>query len=156
AGPRRRHRPARIRRLPDRREFLTVTTSDSVAFSGPPPGAGGDPSDTSRALTARLSPAHHVLRGAARITRASGPAIMSLVGLFLASRALEALWVAGSSFVTTQTWEPDSHRFGIAAVLTGTVLIALVAITIAVPLAVGTALYISEYAPARVKPTLTS
>src|SRR5262249_23951408 len=82
--------------------------------------------------------------------------VMSFVGIFLAYRALEALRVAGFSFVTTENWEPDSHRFGIAAVLTGTVLIALVAITFAVPLAAGTALYIPESAPARLKPTLTS
>jgi phosphate transport system permease protein len=39
-------------------------------------------------------------------------------------------------------------------VLTGTVLIAAVAIALALPLATGTALYISEYAPARIKPLL--
>jgi phosphate transport system permease protein len=38
----------------------------------------------------------------------------------------------------------------------GTILIALVAITLAVPLATGTALYISEYAPVRSKRTLIS
>jgi phosphate transport system permease protein len=41
-------------------------------------------------------------------------------------------------------------------VLTGTVLIGLVAIVIAVPLALGTALYISEYAPRGLKRTLVS
>lgn len=45
---------------------------------------------------------------------------------------------------------------GIAAVLLGTVLIALVAIAVAVPLATGAALHISEYAPPRLRRTLIS
>ncbi len=62
----------------------------------------------------------------------------------------EALKVGGFSFITTAAWEPDAGvgNFGIAAVLVGTVLMALVAIFFAFPLALGTALYISEYAPA--------
>jgi phosphate transport system permease protein len=60
-----------------------------------------------------------------------------------------ALRVAGWSFLTTEAWEPESGNFGIAAVLVGTILIALVAIAVAVPLAAGAALYISEYAPRR-------
>ncbi|MFC6357159.1 phosphate ABC transporter permease subunit PstC [Luethyella okanaganae] len=74
-------------------------------------------------------------------------AIMTLVGLFLAVRGAEAISAAGPSFLTEQDWEPNSGRFGIAAVLFGTVVIALVAICVAIPLAVGTATYISDYAP---------
>ena len=95
----------------------------------------------------------------AAVTRTSGLIvllIMSLVGVFLAYRASQALRVQGLSFLTTQAWEPDSRNFGIAAILIGTILIALVAIAVAVPLAVGTALYISEYAPRRLKQTLIS
>ncbi|MFP5336571.1 MAG: phosphate ABC transporter permease subunit PstC [Actinomycetes bacterium] len=81
-------------------------------------------------------------------------AIMALVGLFLMVRAMEALRAAGWSFFTTADWNPDGGTFGIAAVLTGTVLIGLTAITVAVPLATGTALYISEYAPPSLRRTL--
>ncbi|MDM4761757.1 phosphate ABC transporter permease subunit PstC [Galbitalea sp. SE-J8] len=93
------------------------------------------------------------------IARAGGVAvlaIMLLVGAFLAIRASQALGVAGLSFLTTQAWEPDAGagRFGIAAVLVGTILIALVAILIAVPLSTGTALYITEYAPLRLRSAL--
>lgn len=71
--------------------------------------------------------------------------IMGMVGLFLAIRGAQALGIAGWSFLTTQDWEPDSGNFGIAAVLVGTILIATVAICVAIPLAVGMALFISEY-----------
>ena len=84
--------------------------------------------------------------------------LMSLVGAFLAYRAGRALKVSGWSFLTTEQWIPDAGHghFGIAAVLVGTILIALTAITFALPLALGTALYISEYAPRPLRTTLIS
>ncbi|TRV79503.1 phosphate ABC transporter permease subunit PstC [Streptomyces sp. 130] len=97
-----------------------------------------------------------VFRGVARGGGGLILAVMLLVGGFLLYRAWQALTRAGWSFLTTETWEPDAGRFGIAAVLVGTVLIAVVAIGVAVPLAVGGALYISEYAPARLRRTLIS
>ncbi|HJQ06254.1 MAG TPA: phosphate ABC transporter permease subunit PstC [Nocardioides sp.] len=77
--------------------------------------------------------------------------IMLLVGTFLTIRASQALHKAGFSFLTTQAWSPDTGDFGVAAVITGTVLIALVAICVAVPLSTCTALYITEYAPLRMR-----
>jgi phosphate transport system permease protein len=80
--------------------------------------------------------------------------IMLLVGTFLALKAAPALHQAGFSFFTTQAWNPDGRHFGVAAVLVGTILIALVAVAIAVPLSTATALYITEYAPRRMKKIL--
>lgn len=81
-------------------------------------------------------------------------AVMALVGLFLLVRAWEALRVAGWGFVTTQAWVPESGNFGIAAVLTGTIVIAIIAIAIALPLALGTAVFISEFTRGRLQRTL--
>jgi phosphate transport system permease protein len=97
-----------------------------------------------------------LFRGVARSGGGLVLVIMVLVGTFLAYRAWGALHKAGWSFLTTQAWNPDGGGFGIAAVIVGTVLIALVAILVAVPLAVGAALYISEYAPRRIQRTLIS
>ncbi|WP_229840406.1 phosphate ABC transporter permease subunit PstC [Streptomyces brasiliensis] len=97
-----------------------------------------------------------VFRGVLRSGGALVLVIMLLVGGFLSYRAWEALSVAKWGFITTETWEPDGGNFGIAAVLVGTILIALVAIVFAVPMALGTALYISEYAPPRIRQTLIS
>ncbi|MER5464615.1 phosphate ABC transporter permease subunit PstC [Streptomyces sp. NPDC002668] len=128
----------------------------AVPGLGHPSESGPDPVDKPRALRGRGAPADRLFRGAARGSGAIVLAIMLLVGVFLTYRASQALDVAQGSFLTTSAWEPDAHRFGIAAVLTGTVLIGLVAISIAVPLALGTALYISEYAPRRLKRTFVS
>lgn len=120
------------------------------------PEAEPDPVDAPRAVRGGGEPTDRLFRGAARGSGAIVLAIMLLVGVFLTYRAAQALDVAKGSFLTTSAWEPDAHRFGIAAVITGTVLIGLVAISIAVPLAIGTALYISEYAPRRLKRTFIS
>lgn len=100
-----------------------------------------------RNLKARLSVPDLIFRAVARAGGSVVLIIMILVGTFLAYRASQALHKAGWSFLTTQAWNPDGGGFGIAAVMVGTFLIAAVAILGAVPLALGTALYISEYAP---------
>ena len=78
------------------------------------------------------------------------------VGVFLAWQAFPTLQRYGLSFFTETQWQPEADRLGIGAVLVGTVSVALVAMVLAFPLALLTALYITEYAPARLKPTLVS
>ena len=109
-----------------------------------------------REITTTRSGSDRAFRIGLRASGIAVLAIMCLVGLFLTMRALQALSQAGLSFLTTQTWEPDGGNFGIAAVLVGTILIALTAIFFAVPLSTGVALYISEYAPRKIKRTLVS
>ncbi|MGW6561176.1 phosphate ABC transporter permease subunit PstC [Streptomyces hydrogenans] len=134
----------------------TTETTDTTAPPGAPDPRPDGPPDTPRRLYADPGPADRVFRGVARTGGGLVLAVMLLVGGFLLHRAWQALDRAGGSFLTTENWEPDAGRFGIAAVLTGTVLIALVAIVVAVPLATGAALYISEYAPPRLRRTLIS
>jgi len=105
---------------------------------------------------ARLSLQDRVFATVAHVSGAIVLAIMGFVGLFLAIRAGEALSKTGFRFFTTQAWEPDSGNFGIAGILTGTVLIGVFAIVMAVPFAIATALYISEYAPPALQRTSTS
>jgi phosphate transport system permease protein len=84
--------------------------------------------------------------------------LMGLIGLFLVLRALPALHAAGFSFLTRLVWRPDApnHVFGIAAVMFGTFTIALIALTLAVPLSISTALYLTEYAPQAIRRPLSS
>ncbi|MFI0724527.1 phosphate ABC transporter permease subunit PstC [Streptomyces sp. NPDC021224] len=112
--------------------------------------------DRPRRLYAGSGLPDQLFRGVARGGGGLVLAVMLLVGGFLTFRAWQALKVAKWHFLTTAAWEPDARNFGVAAVIVGTLLIAGVAVVIAVPLAIGTALYISEYAPHRLRRTLVS
>lgn len=114
--------------------------------------------DRRRRLSANPGLADRLFLIGARGSGAVVLGIMLAVGGFLAYQAVRALRVSGFAFLTTETWDPNPEggHFGIAAVLVGTVLIGLVAVSFALPLATAMALYISEYAPRRLKQTLIS
>ena len=83
--------------------------------------------------------------------------LLALIGLFLFLRALSPFRQNGLSFFTTTALEP---RRGLRRVslppLYGTVEIAVIALALAVPVSIATALFISEMAPRRVRRPLTS
>ncbi len=81
-------------------------------------------------------------------------AVMGLIGLFLLLRGIKAVDRVGYHFFTEAQWSPDSGRYGVASVLTGTIEIALTALAVGVPIALLAALYISEYAPPGLRRTL--
>jgi phosphate transport system permease protein len=94
------------------------------------------------------------------VVSAAGVAVLAItgaVGTFLAIRAFEALRTVGLiRFLTTEQWQPDTHHFGIAAVMVGTITIAVIAVLVSTPLALGTALFISEVTRGGLKQTLIS
>lgn len=108
--------------------------------------------DEPRLIVARPSGGDKVFRG---ILRGSGIAVLAVTGMilvFLILRSLSALQRAGLGFFTTQNFLPEtSDQFGVAALLPDSVMIAIIALVIAVPVGVATALYISEYAPPRLR-----
>jgi phosphate transport system permease protein len=88
------------------------------------------------------------------VARAAGVFVLVLIvaiGAFLVGRALPAFSQAGLHFFTEKTWFPDNSPsvFGIAALAFGTVLSSLCALVIAVPVALGSALFLTELAPPR-------
>lgn len=50
----------------------------------------------------------------------------------------------GLSFLTTSSWDPVSHRYGAFTAIYGTLVTSLIALLIAVPLGVGTAIFLTE------------
>ena len=83
--------------------------------------------------------------------------IIGGTALFLAIKAVPALQKAGLlSFFTTSVWNPTVGDFGVLGLLIGTIIIATVSLIVAVPLAIGLALFINEYSPARIRRILTS
>src|SRR5437660_10583259 len=104
-----------------------------------------------RQLTPGLTTGDKVFKFVAALAAASVLAILGLVALFLMLEAAPALKVAGFKFFTTFEWNPDGTpaHFGIAALIYGTAMIAVIALIVALPVAIGSALFVNEYAPAR-------
>lgn len=93
------------------------------------------------------------------VARSIGGTVLAITGgiaLFLAIQAVPTMQRYGVRFFTESEWQPESDTVGISAVLLGTLTVALVAMSIAFPFGLATALYISEYAPLRIKKVLVS
>jgi phosphate transport system permease protein len=86
-------------------------------------------------------------------------ALLTLVGLFLLLRSRQAIDETGIwNFLTREGWRTDTKppQIGVLGLLTGTVLVALVAIFFALPLSILAALCITEYASLRLRRWLTA
>lgn len=78
--------------------------------------------------------------------------LLLAIAVFLVVRAWPAFGRAGSRFLTERQWFPDATppRFGVAALVFGTVVSSALALVIAVPVAIGSALFVTEVAPPRI------
>jgi len=72
-----------------------------------------------------------------------------LVGLVaeLAASAWPAIRRFGASFLWTSTWDPVAEVYGAAPMIFGTLASSVLALMIAVPLALGVAIFLTEFAP---------
>ena len=61
----------------------------------------------------------------------------------------------GFAFLFTSTWDPVAEQFGALPFIYGTVLTSALALLISIPLGVGSAIFLSELAPARISNALT-
>lgn len=77
--------------------------------------------------------------------------IMAAIAAFLSYRAVLAISKDEANFLTTFEWNPagDPPVFGIAVLAFGTIVSSLIAMVLAVPVAIGIALFISHFAPRR-------
>jgi phosphate transport system permease protein len=77
--------------------------------------------------------------------------LVALVAIFLLAKALPSLRDDKVNFLFSRDWSVDSStlKFGIVDLLWATVLASTVAMLIALPVAVGIALFITQYAPRR-------
>ena len=127
---------------------------ERLAEVAPPP----PPIDTElrRNLKAPATVPDKIFRGIVRTGGLAVLVVMALIALFLGIRSTQALHRTGWHFLTEQRWQVGANHFGIAGALPGGILIAVVALIIGVPVALATALFISEYAPARMRRPLIS
>jgi phosphate transport system permease protein len=87
-----------------------------------------------------------------------------LIAIFLGYRGFEVLRQEGFGFITNSDWSVTvdenanvvDSNFGLAAMLVGTILCALVAVVIALPISVFSALFLNFYAPDKLKKFLVA
>jgi phosphate transport system permease protein len=75
------------------------------------------------------------------------PILLGLIAVEVFSAGWPALSKFGIGFFTQSVWDPVAGRFGAAAAIYGTIVSSLFALVIATPLAVGVAIFLSEFAP---------
>lgn len=81
--------------------------------------------------------------------------IMAAIAVFLVYKSIDAFTSDDANFFTEKSWAPDPSEadgpsvFGIAALTFHTLVTGLIAMLIAVPVAIGIALFITFYAPRR-------
>jgi phosphate transport system permease protein len=116
----------------------TVTAGDGRIGSGP---VGPIVIRTDRRADDR------VFRGVVRAAGFGSLVLLFLIGLFLLLRGLPALHVMGWRFFSHSGFPNRGAMFGVLASLYGSVVVALVALVVGVPIALTTSLFLSEYAP---------
>lgn len=122
------------------------------------------PIPSPREITTEPRFSDKVFRGVVTAGGLSSLIILGLIAIFLGYQGFEVLLKEGFSFITTSDWvvEVDSFgeitntKFGLAAMLIGTILCAVIAVVIAVPISVSAAIFLSFYAPASLKKVLVS
>ncbi len=90
--------------------------------------------------------------------------ILGLIALFLGYRGFEVLRQEGIGFITHSDWSISTDdagnvvesQFGLAAMLVGTILCSLIAVVIALPVSVFSALFLNFYAPGWLKKLLVT
>lgn len=87
--------------------------------------------------------------------------ILGAIAGFLLFRGFQVFSDFGFGFVTKSEWmgsgsSDDPYRFGIAPMIVGSFVISILAVIIALPLSVGTALFVEFYIPPRLKSIVVS
>ena len=105
-----------------------------------------------------------VFRGVVTSGGLSSLIVLGLIAVFLAYRGFEVLKEEGLGFITGADWSVTldesanvvESNFGLSAMLVGTILCSIVAVVIAVPISVFSALYLNFYAPQWLKKILVA
>jgi phosphate transport system permease protein len=115
-----------------------------------------------REMTVIYNREDKIFRGIVTSGALTSLVVLGLIGLFLFLRGAQIFNDNGLNFLTGTNWTVGSEdgtvpdEFSIGAMLIGTVIVSLVAIVIAFPLAIGGALYLEFYAPQFVRKPLVT
>jgi phosphate transport system permease protein len=96
-----------------------------------------------------------VFRGSSRIAAGVVVALLILIGLLLFVNSRLTWQTFGLAFITGTEWDPVAGIYGAFPFIVGTILAATIAVILAAPIGIFTAIYLSELAPGRLATPLT-
>lgn len=79
------------------------------------------------------------------------PVLLGFLVFELWSGSRPAIAKFGTDFLTTSTWDPVADQFGALPLIFGTLVSSLIALVIAVPLSIGVAIFLTEFAPGPIR-----
>jgi len=92
-----------------------------------------------------------LFRYASRFVAMSILLLVAWIFTVLLQNSMESITALGFDFVTETKWAPNLEKFGALPAIYGSVLSTFIAMVLAVPLAIGVAIFLSELAPAKLK-----
>jgi phosphate transport system permease protein len=123
-----------------------ATTTTTVPSAGPVAG--------SRSFLSRLRDGDEIARLITFLFAASVVLVTLLLVFELWQGSVLPRHKFGFNFFLTRVWDPIFDQFGALPFIYGTVVTALVALLIAVPLGIGAAIFLAELAPQKISDTL--
>ncbi len=106
---------------------------------------------TTRVSLFRRSHGDRVFRGILTVAAVIIPVLLALLIWQLWGEARPAVSRFGIGFLTTSTWDPVAEQFGALPLIFGTLVSSVIALAIAVPLSLGVAIYLTEFAPSALR-----
>ena len=99
----------------------------------------------------RKSYGDRIFKGMLTAAAVGLPVLLGFLVFELFAGSREAIARFGLGFVTSSTWDPVAEQFGAWPLIFGTLMSAALALMIAVPLSLGVAIYLTEFAPLRLR-----
>jgi phosphate transport system permease protein len=128
---------------------MTAVPLDPIRADSPD---AASPPDPARRVLRGANLGDRMYKGALTVLALSLPLfLITLVGQLLVS-AWPSIRRFGFHFLWSSVWDPVAGVFGAAPMIFGTLVSSVLALVIAVPLALGVAIYLTEFAPKWLRP----
>ncbi|HEV8125624.1 MAG TPA: phosphate ABC transporter permease subunit PstC [Gemmatimonadales bacterium] len=99
----------------------------------------------------RVSYADRVFKLILTLAAISVPVLLGFLVAELYQGSRLAIGKFGFDFITSSTWDPVAETFGALPLIFGTLLSSALALLIAIPLSLGVAIFLTEFAPRRIR-----
>jgi phosphate transport system permease protein len=109
------------------------------------------PVERAQSSLERVSYSDRIFRTILTLAALSIPILLGFLVVELYQGSRLAIDKFGLDFVTTSTWDPVAEVFGALPLIFGTLVSSALALLIAIPLSLGVAIFLTEFAPMRIR-----